>query len=149
MAEDLPVDQDVGVLGDVGGVVGHPLEVPDGAQQEQAGLHLGRPVLHPAQEPGDDGRVVGVDGRVLREHRLGRGGVPGEEGAGGPVDHARGPGRHAPESVGFRDGWEFPEPDRPLRQALGQVCHPVEFGRHLHEGDDAAEVAGEGLVAGE
>src|SRR5438874_5929475 len=46
VAHDLPVDQVDHVLGDVGGVVGDPLQVADGREHRQAGVDQPRRLFH-------------------------------------------------------------------------------------------------------
>src|SRR5207302_10107359 len=107
------LDQVDDVLGDVGRVVGDPLQVADGREHGQARVDQRGRGLHGVHDLLDDLVVVAIDLVVQAHHRVGQGGVQLDEGVQALAHHGGGQVGHLLELVG--DGQE---------RRVGQVHGP-------------------------
>ncbi len=149
MADDLALDQVDDVLGDVGGVVGDPFQVADGAEQGQARLDVRRRPPHRPDDLGDDVGVEAVDLVVQADDPAGPRHVQVDEGVQALADHGRCQVGHPLEGVGDGDVRRVGQGLGPLGDVHGQVGHAFEVHVDGQDGGDAAEVDGHRLVQGQ
>src|ERR1019366_5063668 len=141
-----PLHQKQYVFGDVGGVVGDPLQIADDHHQVESLLDVAGVFLHEAGKFVVAGGAQAVDGVVGGEHAAGQVRVAMDE----SIERLPHHGLHQAGDVRNidhgRDDGAFHQRQCALGNADRQVAHSFQVGVDLERGDDQAQVGRHGLV---
>ncbi len=135
------------LLADALGLIPHPLEAVDDGHQGGQRLQGNPPLLLHADEVGVELVPLAIDQLLGLHGPPGQGGVLGEEGLDGGMQHRDGPPGQLAVAFGGQGELERAEDDHLAGDALGVVTDPLELGVDLDGGVGEAQRAGHRLLA--